>query len=153
MAEETKPKFVTVVYGGERLSGDGKLWSVFYQNGKEDKEMMFKKPRGYHSIGTTYLLEKTDKNTYSFPRRGLKEPEKQIEIDEKLVDQWKMDTELAESQRSVMREREKIDNTPEVLKALIPLGNLYYKASKQRQLAIELSVTKWLRNYWPEGKS
>lgn len=151
---EEKKTFLTVVYGGERFShGDGKLYSVFFQNGKEDKEMSFSKPRGYHSIGTTYLLEKTKDKKYIFPRHGLKEPEKQIEVDEKIVDGWRMDSEEAKNQKSIIAERAKIDNTPEVLNALKPLGDMYYKASRQRQLAIEMSVVKWLRNYWPEGKS
>lgn len=150
---EEKKSYVTVVYGGERFSSnDGKLYSVFFQNGKPDKEMNFSKPRGYHSIGTTYLLEKTDDKKYVFPRFGLKEPEKQIQIDEKLVDEWKFDSEEAKNQKSIIAERGKIDNTPEVLKALTPLGDIYYKASRQRQLAIEMSVVRWLRNYWPEGK-
>jgi hypothetical protein len=146
-----KERNIRMVYCGERESNKGTLLSKWVD--AKNTEHVFPKVKGWHRIGVTYNIPSEDGGFFKpTSRAGYNEADKQIDISEKQIEKWKVESEMASHEIDEKRERQKIDNSPELLKALEPFGEIYYKANRKRQVAIEIAIIRWLR-YYPHRRS
>jgi len=141
-----KYKKLHVVYAGECLGVKGYLLTLFLH---KDEEITFKNFKGCYEIGKTYILE-TSEDTFKAPDiYGLKESPKQVKVKDSDVEKWCNDSEIAEHEFDLFKERKRIDNSPSMYQGLSELGDLYYRSSRNKKDAIELGMLRYLRRYTP----
>jgi hypothetical protein len=143
-----KERKLKVIYIGDKVTSKGTMSSVFL-HGK--KELSFSNI-SYHRIGTTYLLNQTSEGMYRFPKYGLEEAPKQIEVSPKQLKDWERDHDIAKNEAQMIRERKKIKNKSDWLDCMEPIFTEYFNSSATRKAAIELAILKELRDYWPNKK-